>query len=99
MGRSRIAVLVGQADEDYQKRFIEGLLRRGFEKGFDVCVFSMYRKYQNTAEREEGESSIFSLPNPKKFDGVIFLRIRSRSPARRRRSRRSCMRGFRGRFW
>ena len=74
MSRSRIAVLVGQADEDYQKRFIEGFLRRAFEKDFDVCVFSMYRKYQNTAEREEGESSIFSLPNPKKFDGVIYLK-------------------------
>ena len=74
MGRNRIAILVGQADEDYQRRFIEGFLRRGFKIGFDVCIFSMYRKYQNTEGREEGESSIFSLMNPKRFDAVILLK-------------------------
>ncbi|MBR6171797.1 MAG: hypothetical protein IKQ49_01315 [Eubacterium sp.] len=65
---------VGHADEDYQSRFIKGFLRCSFEKGFDVCIFSMYRKYQNTVEREEGESSIFSLPNLNKFDGIILLK-------------------------
>ena len=30
----------------------------------DVCVFSMYRKYQGTPEREKGEANIFSLVKP-----------------------------------
>ena len=29
----------------------------------DVCVFAMYNKYQETAEREKGETTIFSLVN------------------------------------
>ncbi len=74
MKRSRIAILVGQADEDYQRRFIEGFLQHGFQAGFDVCVFSMYRKYQNSIDREEGESMIFSLMNPERFDGVVILK-------------------------
>ena len=49
--RKRIAILVGQADENYQHLFIEGFLENIFGKGFDVCIFSMYKKYQNTTER------------------------------------------------
>ena len=74
MGTKRIAILVGQADEDYQSRFIEGFLQRAFKHGFDTCIFSMFRKYQNTAEREEGESSIFSLVNPDRFDAMVILK-------------------------
>ena len=69
--RKRIAILVGQADEDYQRRFIEGFLRHGFQADFDVCIFSMYRKYQNSMDREVGESSIFSLVDPEAFVNVI----------------------------
>ena len=70
----RIALFVGQADESYQSRFICGFLKNAFAAGYDVCVFSMYRKYQDTPEREQGESNIFSLMNPEKFDGVIILK-------------------------
>ncbi len=72
--RKRIAILVGQADEDYQRRFIEGFLRHGFQADFDVCIFSMYRKYQNSMDREVGESSIFSLVDPEAFDGIVILK-------------------------
>ncbi len=34
----------------------------------------MYRKYQDTPEREKGESNIFSLMNPTAFDGAIILK-------------------------
>lgn len=71
--RKRIAVFVGQADESYQSRFITGLIDRAFEYDMDVCTFSMYRKYQGTAEREKGESNIFSLMNPDLFDGAVIL--------------------------
>ena len=72
--RKRIAVFVGQADEAYQTRFISGFLMKSFSSDLDVCVFSMYRKYQDTAEHEEGESNIFSLMNPSKFDGAVILK-------------------------
>ena len=72
--RKRIALFVGQADESYQSRFISGFLKNAFAGGYDVCIFSMYRKYQDTPEREQGESNIFSLMAPDKFDGAIILK-------------------------
>ena len=72
--RNRIALFVGQADEDYQKRFINGFLKKAFASDYDVCIFSMYRKYQDTVERERGESNIFSLMNPEMFDGAVILK-------------------------
>lgn len=72
--RKRIALFVGQADESYQSRFISGFLKKAFDGGYDVCIFSMYRKYQDTEEREDGESNIFSLMNPEKFDGAVVLK-------------------------
>ena len=72
--RKRIALFTGQAEESYQSRFISGFLKMSFAANCDVCVFSMYRKYQDTAEREQGESNIFSLMNPAKFDGAVILK-------------------------
>ncbi|MBP0973604.1 MAG: EAL domain-containing protein [Oscillospiraceae bacterium] len=72
--RKRIALFAGQADESYQSRFISGFLKEAFAAGYDVCIFSMYRKYQDTPEREQGESNIFSLMSPDKFDGAVILK-------------------------
>ena len=78
--RKRIAILVGQADEETQSKFISGFLESAFEYDFDVCVFSMYRKYQDSVEREEAESNIFNLPNWKEFDGVLILKDSIQTP-------------------
>ena len=72
--RKRIALFAGQAEETYQSDFISGFLKTGFAADMDICVFSMYRKYQDTAERENGESNIFSLMNPERFDGAVILK-------------------------
>ena len=69
-----IAVLIGQADEEYQKRFWNGLLTQKKKADMDVCVFSMYRKYQSTPERELGESNIYQLVNYDRFDGIVMLK-------------------------
>ena len=74
MAGKRIALFAGQADESYQSRFITGFLRSAFEAGFDVCIFSMYLKYQDTPEREQGESNIFSLMSPDRFDAAVILK-------------------------
>ncbi len=71
--RKRIGLLVGQAEENYQKLFIEGFLSQAFEYDYDVCVFAMYQKYQETTAREIGESTIFTLINYDLFDGFIVL--------------------------
>lgn len=72
--RKKLALFVGQADEEYQSRFISGFLKKALDANYDVCIFSMYLKYQDTPEREKGESNIFSLMNPEKFDGAIILK-------------------------
>ncbi|MBR4514523.1 MAG: EAL domain-containing protein [Lachnospiraceae bacterium] len=72
--RRRIAVLIGQAEEGYQSRFISGFLTKAFSYDMDACIFSMYRKYQDNEDRERGESNIFALFNPAIFDAVVFVK-------------------------
>ena len=57
--RKKLALFVGQADESLQRRFITGVTKQAFRINKDVCIFSMYKKYQDTAERDKGESNIF----------------------------------------
>ncbi len=71
--RKRVALLLGQADENYQERFIKGFLEQAFKQDLDVCVFSMYIKYQDTNAREIGDSNIFNLVNYSLFDAVVVL--------------------------
>ena len=73
MGKKRIALLLAQADEPYQNDFIHGVMEYLLPLGYDVCVFSMYIKYQNSKNREIGESNIYNLVNYDLFDGVIIL--------------------------
>ncbi len=71
--RKKIALLLGHVEETYQGLFIEGFFQQMFELDYDVCVFAMYNKYQETIEREQGESAIFSLINPEHFEGIVIL--------------------------
>ncbi len=71
--RKRIAIIVGQAEEYYQKHFIEGFFSEAFKNDCDVCVFSMYRMYQEQNNREIGEANIFKLINYDMFDAIVFM--------------------------
>lgn len=71
--RKRIALLVGEPGEIYQKKFIEGFFQQAFACDCDVCVFAMYRKNQDTATRQVGESNIFSLIQLDRFDAVVVM--------------------------
>ena len=71
--RKRIALLMGQADEFYQERFVKGFLKQAFSQDMDVCIFSMYIKYQDTPAREIGDSNIYRLINYSRFDAVVIL--------------------------
>lgn len=73
MDKKKIAVLSGQLEEAYQSEFLKGLMKRSFELNYDVYVFSMYIKYQNTKEREIGDSNIYNLVNYDMFDAVILM--------------------------
>ena len=72
--KRRIAVLGGEVEEKRQSRFITGFLRQARAEDMDVCVFSMFRKYQDTPIRESGDANIFNLFNPVAFDGVVIIK-------------------------
>ena len=72
-GRKRIALLVGQPEEYRQSQFISGFVKESLKLDLDVCIFSMYIKYQNSPEREIGESSIYSLVSYSSFDAVVVM--------------------------
>ena len=71
--RKRIAILVGQADEYYQAEFICGFEKQAFAYDWDVLVFSTYQKYQSSARREQGETSIYSLVPYEDLDGIVLM--------------------------
>ncbi len=73
IGRKRIAVLLGQPEEYTHERFLKGFLKEAFARDYDVCMFAMYIKYQNTPARCVGETSIFQLPSYDKFDAVVVM--------------------------
>ncbi|MBR5974229.1 MAG: EAL domain-containing protein [Clostridiales bacterium] len=71
--RKRIAVLLGQPEEYTHEQFLLGFLKETFRRDYDVCMFAMYIKYQQSPARCIGETSIFRLPSYDKFDAVVVL--------------------------
>lgn len=71
--RKRIALLLGQPGEDYQKDFMTGFMKQAFEYNYDVCVFVMYHKIQESKPREQGESNIFRLIHFDSFDAIVIM--------------------------
>lgn len=61
--RKRICVISAQVDENTQNRFMQGLMKRAYDLDYDVCVFSMFLKYQDSTYREVGDSNIYNLIN------------------------------------
>ncbi len=75
MGKKRrIAVLMGQPEEEYQSRFSKGFINHAHRNDYDVCVFAMFLKYQENEVREKAESNIFNLINYDLFDGIVILK-------------------------
>lgn len=71
--RKRIAVLVAQIDETTQKRMIRAFMKEAYAHDYDICIFSMYQKYQENDFRNIGDSNIFSLISFDCFDGILIL--------------------------
>ena len=72
--KRRIAILGGEVEEKRQSRFITGFLKKARTEDMDVCVFSMFRKYQDTQVREAGDANIFNLFDPVAFDGIVIIK-------------------------
>lgn len=78
--RKRICVIIAQIDENTQNRFMQGLMKRAYELDYDVCVFAMYLKYQDSTYREVGDSNIYNLINFDLFDAVILCQDTLQTP-------------------
>jgi len=96
MSEKRIALLLGQAEEQYQADFIRGVEKQAFRNGYDVCIFSMYIKYQNSAEREFGDSNIYNLINYDLFDAVIVLSDTIQTPGVEKKIEQQIHESFKG---
>lgn len=80
MKRKNIALLLAQADENTQRRYTEGFLREAFARNYDVCIFSMFLKYQESTMREVGESNIYNLIQYDRFDAVVVMKDTIQTP-------------------
>ena len=78
--RKRICVITAQVDENTQNRFMQGFMKRAYELDYDVCVFSMFLKYQDSTYREVGDSNIYNLINFDLFDAVVLCQDTLQTP-------------------
>ena len=68
----KIAVLMGGLRFDSQRRIIDGLWERAREDGGSIYAFSCDVWTYSTAGYNEGQLSIFDLPDFSTFDGVVL---------------------------
>ena len=73
MERKKKGVALAYADESTQNLFMTGLMEEAYRKNYDVCVFSMYSRFQDTLYRQIGDSNIYNLIQWDAFDAVIVL--------------------------
>lgn len=71
--RKKICVLLAQLEEKTQNRFMRAFSEEAYSHDYDICIFSMYQKFQETALRNIGDSNIYSLANLSRFDAVVIL--------------------------
>lgn len=71
--RKRICVILAQLEEKTQKGIMEEFTKEAYAHDYDMCIFSMHQKYQDTELRNIGDSNIYSLINFDLFDGVLLF--------------------------
>ncbi len=71
--RKRIGVLSAQLDEHMQKKFITAFLDQAYQYDYEVCLFSMFQKFQETELRNIGDSNIYELINYDMFDALLLM--------------------------
>ena len=71
--RKRLGVILAQPEEHMQRNFMSSFMEEAYKKDFDICIFSMYQKYQETGMRNVGDSNIYSLIQYDSFAGFVVL--------------------------
>ena len=72
MSRRRIAVITARADDTEQKEILCGIAEAAFAADTDVVVFSNIYNHWTEDERLNYENIIYSMFEPRYFDGAII---------------------------
>ena len=72
MSRKRIAVITARADDAEQKEVVCGIAEAAFAADADVVVYSNIYNHWVEDERLNCENMIYSLFEPRYFDGTII---------------------------
>lgn len=72
-GRKNIAVLIANMDCEYANEILRGIRSKGRTLGYNLIIFNAYGNKDNRYSHNVGEYNIYTLPNWKKFDGIILL--------------------------
>ena len=64
---------MAQAEEYSQTLFMKGLMEESYVYGYDICVFSMYLRFQDTLYKQIGDANIYNLIQWDAFDAIIVL--------------------------
>lgn len=67
----RIAVFIGQVNQEYQEEMTRAIVDSAKELGYQLDVFSEFGSYGNNYLHAEGERNIINLPFMEDYDGVI----------------------------
>lgn len=68
----KIAILIGGLRFDSQRRIINGILEKAEQDGSNVYAFTCDAWTYSTSLYNKGETTIFSLPDFKSFDGIVL---------------------------
>lgn len=71
--RDCVGVIITQPETDYQSSLLSGVFAKAFELDMNVAVFNTSTKECCFKDNPESEQSIFTLPNPEKLCGIIYV--------------------------
>ncbi len=71
--RKRLGVLVSHATLPNNRLTVEGIMKKAYAYGYDVCVFASFIRNVHNKGYQDGELNIFNLANVDALDGLIVL--------------------------
>jgi len=72
--KKRIAAVMAGLDKEYQQEFSRGMAEAARQHDMDLCIFNCQGQAEEGVIRnDQGENSIFDLPDLRTFDGVVAL--------------------------
>ena len=73
--KKKIAVFTSGWCGEILSEFLTGMQKTLEKEAVDIFLFLCYPTYIDSAANKQGELNIFSLPDIKDFDGVVFVKL------------------------